>query len=169
VLNACEGARAPADPTRPTFAGVATCLVDEGVPAVVAMQFPISDRAASAFGLGLHRALADGEDVARAVVAGRQAIRDDIPGTLQWITPALFLRQPPVMETAAREAAPALPAITTRVREVEAPEVTVAGAACRDGVGSPGVPQADFVTEIERVKATGSALITGLLVEGRDG
>jgi hypothetical protein len=104
VLNACEGARAPADALRPTFAGVATCLIDEGVPAVVAMQFPISDRAASAFGLGLHSALADGEDVARAVVAGRQAIRDDIPGTLQWITPALFLRQPPVAEREVAEA-----------------------------------------------------------------
>ena len=42
VLNSCEGARTTlTDP----YAGVATTLVQLGVPAVVAMQFEISDRA----------------------------------------------------------------------------------------------------------------------------
>ena len=46
VLNSCEGARTTlTDP----YAGVATTLVQLGVPAVVAMQFEISDRAAIVF------------------------------------------------------------------------------------------------------------------------
>ena len=44
VLNSCEGARTTlTDP----YAGVATTLVQLGVPAVVAMQFEISDAARS--------------------------------------------------------------------------------------------------------------------------
>jgi hypothetical protein len=46
VLNACEGSRASrADP----FAGVAQTLVQQGVPAVIAMQFEITDQAAITF------------------------------------------------------------------------------------------------------------------------
>ena len=46
VLNSCQGARTTlADP----FAGVATTLIQSGVPAVVAMQFEISDEAAIVF------------------------------------------------------------------------------------------------------------------------
>lgn len=46
VLNACEGARAGG---RDAFAGVAQALVRQGLPAVVAMQTEISDRAALVF------------------------------------------------------------------------------------------------------------------------
>lgn len=168
VLNACEGARSPADPTRPTFAGVATCLIDEGVPAVVAMQFPIGDRAASAFGLGLHRALADGEDVARAVVAGRQAIRDDVPGTLQWITPALYLRQPPVDRRAERPQETDRPgdesdADEVEVNEVEAREVVTgsyifAGESAGGGVPSDGRRRR---VKVGKVRAQKTAWIGG--------
>ena len=46
VLNACDGARtARSDP----FAGVAGSLVQRDIPAVVAMQFEISDEAAVVF------------------------------------------------------------------------------------------------------------------------
>ena len=43
MLNACEGARA--DVTNP-FAGTAQQLMQQGIPAVVAMQFEITDDAA---------------------------------------------------------------------------------------------------------------------------
>ncbi|MFQ5813926.1 MAG: CHAT domain-containing protein [Anaerolineae bacterium] len=47
VLNACEGARSSrTDP----FAGVAMTLVQQGIPAVVAMQFEITDQPAQASG-----------------------------------------------------------------------------------------------------------------------
>jgi CHAT domain-containing protein len=46
VLNSCEGSRTDAsDP----FAGLATSIVALGVPAVVAMQFEITDKAAITF------------------------------------------------------------------------------------------------------------------------
>jgi CHAT domain-containing protein len=47
VLNSCEGARGDrSDP----FSGTAQTLVQQGIPAVVAMQFEITDDAAATFG-----------------------------------------------------------------------------------------------------------------------
>ena len=43
VLNACEAGRT--DPVDP-FGGVADTLVRRGIPAVIAMQFEVSDKAA---------------------------------------------------------------------------------------------------------------------------
>ena len=57
VLNACEGARnARADP----FGGVAQALVRQGIPAVIAMQFEISDLAALVFSQSFYEAIGDG-------------------------------------------------------------------------------------------------------------
>ena len=57
VLNSCEGARATAaDP----FSGTAQSLVQQGIPAVVAMQFEITDEAAITFALRALRGIADG-------------------------------------------------------------------------------------------------------------
>jgi CHAT domain-containing protein len=56
VLNACAGARSsPADP----FAGTAQSLLQQGLPAVIAMQFEITDEAAITFSHALYAALAD--------------------------------------------------------------------------------------------------------------
>jgi hypothetical protein len=94
VLNACDSARFPRLRGTDPFRGVAAALVLAGIPAVVAMQFPISDRAAIAFGGGLHRALAAErpDPIEAAVAEGRQAIADDNPGSLEWATPVLFSR-----------------------------------------------------------------------------
>ena len=67
VLNSCEGARTTlTDP----YAGVATTLVQLGVPAVVAMQFEISDRAAIVFAEELYTNLIGRRDPIDA--AGRR-------------------------------------------------------------------------------------------------
>ncbi len=88
VLNACEGARtALVDP----FAGVAQTLVQQGVPAVVAMQFPISDRAAITFSSEFYAALADGYPVDAAVTEARVALSTRLPSG-EWGAPKLFLR-----------------------------------------------------------------------------
>jgi hypothetical protein len=116
---------------------VATCLLDNGVPAVVAMQFPIGDVAAIAFGAGLHRALARGEDVRRAVVEGRLAILDEIPGSLQWITPALFLRHAPVPPAAAAEVPAERRGNTIRIGEIDSTHFT-AGAVVHQRGSRPG-------------------------------
>ena len=57
-LNACETARAAREDGLDPFAGVATALVMAGLPAVVAMQRPISDAASIAFSRAVHLRLA---------------------------------------------------------------------------------------------------------------
>lgn len=93
-LNACETAQALDGEGFDPFDGVATALVMAGIPAVVAMQFPISDPAAIAFSRAVHLRLAAGDPVDAAVTEGRQAIYAARPGTLEWAIPALFTRVP---------------------------------------------------------------------------
>ncbi len=88
-LNACWTAKSGHGSP---FSGVATALVRAGVPAVLGMQFEISDAAARVFSRAVYRRLAAGDSVDAAVVDGRLAVRRDIPQTFEWATPALFLR-----------------------------------------------------------------------------
>jgi hypothetical protein len=88
-LNACQTARSAAPNP---FAGVATALLQAGVPAVIAMQFPIRDDAAVAFSGAVYRQLGQGEPVEAAVAEGRLAIRRLLPTSMEWGTPVLFLR-----------------------------------------------------------------------------
>jgi CHASE2 domain-containing sensor protein len=95
VLNACQGAQVSA--TRP-LAGVAPQLVRRGVPAVVAMQYPIEDRAAVLFAREFYRKLCTGSDRGRvdaAVSHARNALDADHPGTLAFATPVLYMRSSP--------------------------------------------------------------------------
>ena len=90
VLNACEGARGDrADP----FSGSAQSLVQQGVPAVLAMQFEITDEAAITFGHVLYEAVADGYPLDAATAEARKAIYADGNAT-EWATPVLYLRAP---------------------------------------------------------------------------
>jgi sRNA-binding protein len=90
VLNACEGARS--DPTDP-FAGTAQTLIQQGIPAVVAMQFEITDPAAIVFTGELYAAVADGYPLDAALSQARQAIYTDV-SEIEWATPVLYLRAP---------------------------------------------------------------------------
>ena len=88
VLNACEGARtAQSDP----FAGVAQILVQQGIPAVIAMQFEITDQAAIIFAHEFYSALADRYPVDGALAEARKAILAD-GNDVEWGTPVLYLR-----------------------------------------------------------------------------
>lgn len=91
VLNACQTACVP---TPGPFAGIATALLQVGVPAAIAMQFEISDDAAVAFSQVLYQRLAEGDAVETAVAEGRLAITQREPDSLEWGTPVLFLRAP---------------------------------------------------------------------------
>ena len=87
VLNSCEGARSSrSDP----FAGVAANLVRQGIPAVVAMQFEISDDAAITFSGEFYAALAEGLPVDAAVAEARKAIY--ATNDVEWATPVLYMR-----------------------------------------------------------------------------
>jgi hypothetical protein len=105
VLNACEGARA--DPTDP-FAGTAQTLIQQGIPAVVAMQFEITDLAAITFTGELYAAVADGYPLDAALSQARQAIYTEV-SEVEWATPVLYLRAP---EGRIFDVTPAPPAAT---------------------------------------------------------
>lgn len=92
VVNACNSGRMDTQAGHDLFAGVASALVLGGVPAVVAMRRPISDRAAIAFSKALYRELAAGEPVDAAVAEGRLAIYRTDYSSPEWATPALFMR-----------------------------------------------------------------------------
>ncbi|MDJ0840670.1 MAG: SUMF1/EgtB/PvdO family nonheme iron enzyme [Acidobacteriota bacterium] len=92
-LNACQTGQNDTSGVN-AFAGVAAALVMGGLPAVLAMQYPVSDRAAIAFGETFYRRLAAGDPVDTAVVEGRLAIHAlDERGT-EWGTPVLYSRVP---------------------------------------------------------------------------
>lgn len=88
LLNACEGARVGLnDP----FAGVAQHLVLQGIPAIIAMQFEISDAAALILAQEFYAALADGYPVEAALTEARKAIF--VAGhEVEWGTPVLYSR-----------------------------------------------------------------------------
>lgn len=85
VLNACETARG-------IWAGLAPTLVRCEIPAVVAMQWPIEDRAAIAFAKAFYRTLVAGRTVDECVAEGRVAMDTAAPRTVSWAAPVLFLR-----------------------------------------------------------------------------
>ncbi|MDD7942912.1 SUMF1/EgtB/PvdO family nonheme iron enzyme [Actinomycetospora lutea] len=88
VLNSCEGARTSAvDP----FSGVASALVEHGIPAIVGMQFEITDDAAVSFATSFYRALAQGNPVDGAMATARLAILAAGHET-EFGTPVLFVR-----------------------------------------------------------------------------
>lgn len=90
VLNACQGARAA--PNAP-YAGVAQRLVQHGIPAVIAMQFPISDRAAAVLAEELYAAVGDAYPVDAALAEARKALSVQCDAA-EWGTPVLYMRAP---------------------------------------------------------------------------
>ena len=89
LLNVCEGARASfTDP----FGGIAQSLGQAGIPAVIAMQFKISDEAAIAFATEFYSAVADYWPLDAAVAEARKAIARKVMGTTEWGTPVLYMR-----------------------------------------------------------------------------
>lgn len=88
MLNACDGARGAADDP---FAGVAQSLVQQGIPAVVAMQFEISDEAAITIAQELYGAIADGYPVDAALSEARKRLFVS-QNNVEWGTPVLYLR-----------------------------------------------------------------------------
>lgn len=90
VLNACQAARGKLSVDGQ--GSVAGALVTQGVAAVIAMQFAISDGAARAFTANFYGRLAAGDLIDDAVTEGRLAMRSKVPGSFEWCTPALYMR-----------------------------------------------------------------------------
>lgn len=91
LLNSCEGALSS---VHDLFSGSAATLVRRGMPAVIAMQFEISDQAAIEFAYAFYEALANGMPIDAAVAEARKAMSMALPNTVEWGTPVLFLRSP---------------------------------------------------------------------------
>ncbi|MFL5732961.1 MAG: CHAT domain-containing protein, partial [Chloroflexia bacterium] len=92
VLNACEGGLSAADDP---FAGVAQSLLQGGLPAVIAMQFEITDLAAIVIAHEFYRAVADGYPVDAALTEARKVVLTESRGSgLEWGTPVLYMRSP---------------------------------------------------------------------------
>ncbi len=94
MLNACEGARTSrTDP----FAGAAQSLIQKGIPAVIAMQFEITDEAAITLTHEFYCALAEGYPVDAALSEARKSIfaqSTEIGSNIEWGTPVLYMRSP---------------------------------------------------------------------------
>ena len=86
-LNACKGG-ASGD-----GASVADALVHAGVPAVIAMQFAISDSAAADFSRAFYTGMAAGHTVEAAVALARvrEYVKSTVRRPLEWGTPTLSL------------------------------------------------------------------------------
>jgi tetratricopeptide (TPR) repeat protein len=88
VLNACEGAR---QSNKDPFSGVAQSLCQQRLPAIVAMQFEISDAAAKTFAEEFYGAIAEGFPVDASVSEARKALFGGRFGQ-EWATPVLYMR-----------------------------------------------------------------------------
>ncbi|WP_326721302.1 CHAT domain-containing protein [Streptomyces sp. NBC_00243] len=89
VLNACESGRA--DGLNP-FSSVAGALMRKGMPAVLAMQYEVSDDAAVECARTFYEALARQLPIDVAVMEARQTMSIYPPHTLEWGTPVLYMR-----------------------------------------------------------------------------
>jgi formylglycine-generating enzyme required for sulfatase activity len=91
LLNACESAQGS---ETDLFASTAATLIRRGLPAALAMQYEITDRAAIEFARTFYETLAEGRPVGMAVAEARKAISLAVANTLEWGTPVLYLRSP---------------------------------------------------------------------------
>jgi len=90
VLNSCLGAQGDAQP----FSSVGAGLVKSGIPAVIAMQFEISDDAARAIAETFYTSLALNMPVDAALTEARRKIFLSDRNSLEWATPILYMQVP---------------------------------------------------------------------------
>jgi hypothetical protein len=87
VLNCCESGRGTAEDA---MASPAAALVRAGIPAVVAMQFPISDDAAVQLSSVFYEKLAEGWALEAALTQARQMMW--AKSRIEWGIPVLYMR-----------------------------------------------------------------------------
>ena len=94
VLNACNAGQVD---DGKAFTGLAPQLVRYGVPAVVAMQFRISDKAAATFAGEFYKRLCVGDEAGQVDVAAayaRNMLFVHYPNDRSWAAPVLFTHAP---------------------------------------------------------------------------
>ncbi len=90
VLQACEGAALSASKA---FVGVASQVIEQNIPVIVAMQYQVSNSTARRFALEFYRRLSKNEPVDKAAQEGRRRIALEPAGytTRDFGTPVLFM------------------------------------------------------------------------------
>lgn len=87
LLQACEsGASSEA------FAGVASRIVQQNIPVVLAMQFEISNCAATLFSIEFYKSLADNAPADKAAQEGRRRLSLEWTDKPDFATPVIFMR-----------------------------------------------------------------------------
>lgn len=89
LLNACESGKGG---VRDTVSSTASILVQQGIPAVLAMQYEITDQAAVECARSFYQALAYGLPVDAAAAEARKGMSLDTPTSLEWGVPVLYMR-----------------------------------------------------------------------------
>ena len=90
-LNACEGAKSS---RFDLYSGIAPILTHHGIPAVLGMQYAITDSASIEFARTFYHALAHNIPVDAAVNEARKAVNIATSQTTEWGTPVLYMRSP---------------------------------------------------------------------------
>lgn len=88
-LNACDSARSGG---RDILSSTASILVTRGIPAVLAMQYGITDKAAIELARAFYETIAEGSSIDSAVVEARKAVSFEVANTVEWCTPVLYMR-----------------------------------------------------------------------------
>ena len=91
LLNACGSAEGGREDI---FSSTAATLVRRGLPAVLAMQYAITDRAAIEIAQAFYEALVDGLPVDAAAAEARKALKLSNEWSLEWGTPVLYTHAP---------------------------------------------------------------------------
>lgn len=94
VLNACSTGQTDAGRA---FSGLALQMVRHGIPAIIAMQFPLTDQAATTFAREFYRHLCLSEDAGQvdaAITYARSLMAVMHPGDRSFAAPALYTRAP---------------------------------------------------------------------------
>ncbi len=98
LLNAREGAPRgqshEGTSLRNIFTSTAAFLVRQGIPAVLAVPYEITDEAAIELHRTFYETLALGMPVDAALAAGRKAVSLAVTNTVEWGAPALFMSPP---------------------------------------------------------------------------
>jgi CHAT domain len=91
ILQACESATSS---NSEAFVSVASYIVQQNIPVVVAMQYEVSNATAQTFALEFYKRIAQGEPVDKAAQEGRRSIALGPPRytTREFATPVLFMR-----------------------------------------------------------------------------
>jgi CHAT domain-containing protein len=90
LLNSCRGAHIGQD----IYSGVAVKLVQRGIPAVIGMQYDISEPAALEFARTFYETLAENRSIETALAEARKAISIALDESAEWGTPVFYTHAP---------------------------------------------------------------------------